>query len=362
MRPLALVQEIVRACRAQKVSSGIIAVLTAAMCLVTIMTLGRSTIAAQSIEDHLNSPAARSIVISRTANVPAFDSRALRGIGSLSDVQAAVGIDTAKDMFNGAIGSGGPPIPIRGISGQWSQSIVIESGREPREGEIVLPADLMVEAGFADGYGYLVDRDGRDFPVVGTFSSTGLLPDLEKTGLIVSEGAYVDRIHVLAGSVDAVDRVHPRGRALIVGAQYEDTLFELPDDVRDVAAGIKAEFGEYSASLLLAILALGGMLIAATVFAGVLSRAADLGRRRVLGASRTLLTLIVTGSSVIPALGGAVVGAGIGIAAVARGGAVPDWEFTAAIIVLAVLASVLASIPPAVYSAYRDPVLVLRHG
>ena len=51
-----------------------------------------------------------------------------------------------------------------------------------------------------------------------------------------------------------------------------------------------------------------------------------------------------------------------GIAVVSRSGAVPDWQFTIAIVALAILVSIVASIPPALYSAYRDPVLVLRHG
>lgn len=38
----------------------------------------------------------------------------------------------------------------------------------------------------------------------------------------------------------------------------------------------------------------------------------------------------------------------------------PDWSFAAAVGLLAVLATVLAAVVPAVVAAYRDPVTVLR--
>lgn len=343
-------------------SSGIVAFLTAAMCLVIILTLGKSTIAAQNIDQQLDSPQARRMAVVRSNTTPAFRPSILTSIATLDDVEIAVGVGGAQDMFNGQVGTGGTPIPIRKISGDWQEVLTLSNGRVPQPGEIILPAALAQKAGLADNYGFLLDRNHQDFPVVGTFSSQGLIPDMEDVGLLISKDESVDRLYVLATSSESINRVSPRVREFLSEKQYREALFELPDDVTQISANIRGEFGNYSASLLVAILALGGLLIAATVFGGVISRATDLGRRRVLGASRTLLTTVVTGSTVIPALVGGIIGSVGGVALVSRSGAVPDWEFTLAILALAVLASIVASIPPALYSAYRDPVLVLRHG
>ena len=63
----------------------------------------------------------------------------------------------------------------------------------------------------------------------------------------------------------------------------------------------------------------------------------------------------------MPGVIGAVVGTGVGLFAVrSMSGSLPAPEFTLGLVVLALLMTVVGSIPPAVAAAFRDPVRILR--
>ena len=98
MRFREALREVARTSRAQKVSSGIVAFLTAAMCLVIILTLGKSTIAAQNIDQQLDSPQARRMAVVRSNTTPAFRPSILTSIATLDDVEIAVADDLISDI------------------------------------------------------------------------------------------------------------------------------------------------------------------------------------------------------------------------------------------------------------------------
>ncbi|MCF2706903.1 hypothetical protein I6E29_06440 [Arcanobacterium haemolyticum] len=362
MRASEFAKETAKTVLSQKVSTGIVVVLTAAMCLVTVLTLGRTTIASHKIDAELEAPRARTLTLVRGQQTPPLDRRFVGAIAAFDDAAHVIGVGSAQDAYNGAIGAGGDPVPLRSYAGDWGAAIRLESGRLPEPGEALLPGALAKRAGLDSSFGFLIDRAGREYPVVGAFSSTGLFPKVDEAGLLVSDADTVDRIYALGVSIEAAHRLHGRVGQIVAQPPFDTALIEMPEDVRALSASIREQFGDYSASLLVAILALGGLLIASTVFAGVISHAVDLGRRRVLGASRDLVTGLVVASTLLPAICGGAVGAVVGMVVVSRSGASPDWAFTGAVIVLAVLVAGIASLPPALYSAYRDPVLVLHRG
>ncbi|MDK7870720.1 hypothetical protein [Micrococcus luteus] len=83
-------------------------------------------------------------------------------------------------------------------------------------------------------------------------------------------------------------------------------------------------------------------------------------RRRTLGIGRTDLVLLVAVRTAVPAVLGAAAGAGAGYAVVAGQGSALGPDFVAAVAVLAALTALLASLLPAAFAAFRDPVRVMR--
>lgn len=97
------------------------------------------------------------------------------------------------------------------------------------------------------------------------------------------------------------------------------------------------------------------------VWAVVLLRRKDLGRRRALGASRLMIIGLTVGQVAVLTLLGAGIGAGVASAImVALGQPVPPWDFHVAVSVALVSASTLLCIVPALWAAQRDPLTELR--
>lgn len=353
-------REIAAACRAAKVSSLIVFVLCGAMCISALLTLGQSTLAKAALERELETRAARTITITRGGGVPTFEPRAIHALESFTDQELTLGVSSAKDTYNGLFGPGSQAIPLRMYHGQWENAITLIHGRLPAEGEVIIPRELAKQAGFEYDFGYLVDRDGREYPVVGSFTSRGLAPGIDETALGNSPEAGIDKIYVLARNTQSLGRLATRISVTILQAPYENARLEMPPDTRALTAKIRAQFGNYSSQLLLLILSLGALLITATTFGQVISHAEDLGRRRVLGASRPWLLGFVIGSVTLPAALGAIAGCAGGLLYSYFRGGVPDASFSAALLVLTVITAACAAILPSLYAAWRDPILVLH--
>ncbi|WP_425488280.1 ABC transporter permease [Nesterenkonia sandarakina] len=123
---------------------------------------------------------------------------------------------------------------------------------------------------------------------------------------------------------------------------------------------LSSDFTTFSRALLFGVFGTGGLLVATVTLADVLVRRADLGRRRALGATRTIITALVVTRTLIPSLLGATIGAIVGVGLTIALEAIPPWEFVLGTAVLAVLTTTLSAVAPAVYASRQDPVRVLR--
>ncbi len=129
-----------------------------------------------------------------------------------------------------------------------------------------------------------------------------------------------------------------------------------------IRAAVQGELGEYGRQLVTLILAVGFVSWWRSTCTGRSpSAAANFGRRRALGASRTTIITLITTQTLLVALIGATLGTLIGGTLVRRWtDTPPDLPFSIAIATLATLTATIAAIPPALIAAYRDPVRILR--
>lgn len=178
-------------------------------------------------------------------------------------------------------------------------------------------------------------------------------------GIVVPESARPPaRIIVLAREAASVPPVLALALTTIAAPRADDLRVEAPTELARLRAGVATELGSYRRALLIGLLAAGAGLTALVVLADTLVRRRDLGRRRALGATRSMLVALVVARTAYAALGGVVLGSVLGTF-LTRDAGLP-LEFSVAVSVLTLLAALVAAVGPAAVSAHRDPVLVLR--
>lgn len=94
--------------------------------------------------------------------------------------------------------------------------------------------------------------------------------------------------------------------SLIGTASPRDLALESLETLADLQERVGRDLGGFNRSLLLGVMAAGALLTAIVVFADVLVRRKDIGRRRALGASRTIIIVLVLLRTAYPAVLGAV--------------------------------------------------------
>lgn len=90
-------------------------------------------------------------------------------------------------------------------------------------------------------------------------------------------------------------------------------------------------------------------------------RRRDIGRRRALGATRATIMTLMIGQVTVAALTSAIIGAGIGVALLARGDApIPNLPYITAVVLALTGISAIAAGIPALIASRRDPLSELR--
>lgn len=359
MRFRELLGEVWASTRAQQVSAIMVGVLVGAMCLTTLLTVGRSAAAEIQIAERMESAGSRLVVVRDTGDEDLVSQSAVGVVAALSAVDAAVGLTTATDVANGAVRDEAARVPARALVGDLSSAVDLVDGRWPSPGEALVSAAAQERLGMDRPFGYVTDGT-TEHAVVGQFSPTDLVAELADGVVVASPDGRADYLALLARDAASTEPTVQRVLSILRPQDASRLIVETPQSLAQVQQQVAGDLGDFSRGLLLGVLTAGASLIAVIVLADVLLRRADLGRRRALGATRTVITLIVAGRVIVPAILGAGLGSALGVVITSRMGTAPPPTFIAATAVLALLAAVVASVPPAVYAANRDPVRVLR--
>jgi len=237
-------------------------------------------------------------------------------------------------------------------------------GKQPESGEALAGVEAEATLGLEYPIGAVELTDGTEAVIVGGFAATEPLTFLNRSVLLVpaeADKAPLRSIHVLAAHPEDVEPLTMAILAVLDPESASSLSVQTSETLAGVRAAVAGELGRFSRSLVLLVLGVGLVLVALTVHGAVTLRRQDFGRRRALGASRGAIVALVAVRNAIVGAVGAAIGVSAGVFLVWRWtGAAPRPLFTLAVAVLAVLATLAASLPPALVAAYRDPVRVLR--
>lgn len=362
-RMRALGRDAVLTARAQPVATATAAVVVALVTLVTLLTTGRAAATEAAVVASIDAVGTRLVVATDTTGEAGIDPATVRSVAALGSVSWAFGLGPAVDVENVGAGRAGP-VPLRAFVGDLPADVALTVGRLPTSpGEVVVGRAASSALRMPDVAGAVSDGT-RGLAVVGQIHGSGPLSFIDQ-GALRPAGADEDvplrYVYVLAGSATGAQEVADALRALLVAevpAAVDVSVSDGALELRDVVAG---RLGAASRQTMAGVLGVGLVLVTVTMLGAVAGRRRDFGRRRALGATRSAVVALVLVQSACAGLVGAVLG-GIGglVALRIDGVAWPSASFVGGVLVLAVLVTLVGSVPPAVAAARADPVRILR--
>lgn len=344
------------------VTSMVTAVIVAAACGVIVSTTGQTVAIERDVLSRIDDAGTRTITVEDTEGRAELQSAAVDRVAALAGVEWAIGFDLTRDVRPPGLG-GASAVPIRGYIGELP-AVVETTAWDERAGTALTGPGALRALGFETAAGPVepVADNEPQLAVVGWLTAEAPLEFLNRALLTVADPeATVTRIIVLAEAAENVPRLAAAVRAVLDPADPSSLAVRSSDTLVQVRAAVQGELGTWGRNLVSLVLGAGLVLTALNVFGAVTTRRRDFGRRRALGASRLDIITLVTAQTVLTAVVGAAAGVLIGTAVVRQIlGILPEPDFGLAVAVLAVIATAIAALPPAVVAAYRDPVRILR--
>lgn len=361
MKMWMLIREAAIAARVALVPSALVILVVAAMCLASVVTVGRQAATEAALAERLSGPTARTLTITDTGSTGALTGPVITSMTNLHHTQAVIARGAPVDAINGALGAGSPRVAVTEILGTPTSAITLTVGRMPGPGEVIVSDTTATTLGLEQPAGYLESTDGRQWSIVGGFEAITPfeeLEDLAVAGADPTNQTPARQIHVTVADRDHVQQVTLAALAL-ADLDPQRTHVARPAALDEANQAITGQIVGLGRSLLLLILGVGAFFVAIVVLADVLIRRRDLGRRRTLGITRPDLITLVTLRTGMPALLGATLGTTAGALIISPTAPVPI-VFCTAVATLALTTAATAAIPPALYAATRDPVEVMR--
>jgi putative ABC transport system permease protein len=336
-----------------------------------LVTSGQSEAFQQSVFAQIDSAAARSFELTVVDGAPLFPVSLVSRVESINAVELAFGLGPATDAHRAGLRDDSSKIAVFPFHGPMGQIVDVVDGRYPRSGEIILPNGMLTTVGFEHPIGTLSldsptlrlrDASALDAALVGGFSSRLSHGFLDRIALRApqSNEEGIRRLWVTVDRFDGVNRVQ-NSIVAMSGVDPSTIRIESTRELEAIAEVLRGEVGGFARSVALAAVGISAVMAALIAFAAVQSRRVDFGRRRALGATRSTLVGLVVLQVAVPSTLGAVLGALSGVALVNwSSGLTPSPAYVLSLVVISCLAATIASLPPALLAAFRDPIRALR--
>lgn len=357
-----LLREGIAVAASQPVATTVTSLVVAAVCGVILATVGQSAAAEARVLEWIDEAGTRTIIVSDPTGQAVLYADSVEEVEALDGVTWVLGLGAAADVRNADLGAAARPVPARYFYGELPHGTIL-SGRAPDGGEAVAGFPAMQSLGIAHPAAGVVGTD-VSAAIVGAFGAEAPLDFLDR-GVLIAAGrptsAKLRQLYVMAASVDDVDRLIRALPAVLWADAPNQLVIQTPELLVQLRAIVGGELARNSRSLMLLVLGVGLVLVITTLAGAVVQRRRDYGRRRALGATRSMVMTLVLTQTAVGAVAGAVVGCAVGIVVVWRiTGFLPSATFVSGVAILALLSALTAGIPPGLIAALRDPVRILR--
>lgn len=359
----AVLREALASARSQTVASIITILMVAGMIIAVMLTTGRTVAAEQSVLSTIDSAGTRSIVI-RAEDGAGITSDAVARIFGVEGVQWAAGFSSAIDSTNSLVADG-LRVPARHLYAQDLTPLGIPKLSPLPNALGYASPSALEQLGLLDVAGSITLTTGASYAIAGSLVTPEYLNDLEPLILIPEvDTTGAETINLIVVTADRPDLVGPVAEAvlsLLAPSDATKITVQTSEALAQLRALLQGELGSFSRGLVLVIVGLTGVLVAITLFGLVMLRRKDFGRRRALGATRSLIVGLLLTQTVMLASAGAIGGIVVSVfALLALGDPLPGPAFMTAIGIVAVSTATAAALPPALMASRRDPLRELR--
>lgn len=356
---IALLREAWASARANTASSILTLLVVAGMVTAVILTSGRTIAAEQAVLSSIDEAGTRAITVRAEADA-GLTTSFLERISGVEGIAWAGAFSPIVDGHNATIPT--TPVPVRHIYTANAPTVGLPAHPIP---DTAYASPLALERlGMPYGFGAITLTTGDTIGAAPSGTPPPFLADLEPLALIPQTPTGDEPVSLVVLIAERPTLVAPLTDVVGTLLAVEDPSKATVTTSRELAelrAIVEGQLGTFSRGLVLVLVGASALIIAALLAALVLMRRKDFGRRRALGATRSLIVVLLLLQT------GLVTALGITLGAVAAhtvlllgGDPLPGWKFTAALAALTLGAAALATLAPAVLASRREPVKELR--
>lgn len=362
-RPGDLLREAAATARSQPVASVLTVLMVAGMVLAVMLTTGRTVAAEQEVLGSIDAVGTRSLTI-RAEEAAGVTSGVLDRLDRIEGIEWAGAFSSAVDATNTA-NTDGIRVPVRYAYGMHLERLGVPAAL-PLPGELAYASQTALDQlGLIDDAGAVTLTTGAEYAVAGRLDSPDFLAALQPLMIVPRPDATgTEPVGVIVVIAERPDLVAPVSAAVLSVLAPDDPTkvsVQTSETLATLRALVEGQLGSFSRGLVLALLALTGALVAMLLYGLVMMRRKDYGRRRALGATRTLIVVLLLTQTALLAGTGVVVGGVVATAVLlALGDPLPGLAFTGALGILAVITALIAALAPALVASRREPIRELR--
>lgn len=357
-----LLREAMATCFAQKATSFLTLLTIAGMCMAILMTSGRTVGAQRDVLESVDSAGTRSIVV-RGSEGSELGTGALGRIAQLDSVEWIAGFSSPVDAVAGPLVSG-ERVSLREMYAADPGAIgIATTGIDDAAFATERALDLL---GFDVATGYVVETDsGVSHPIGGTFEPPSFLeymdPVVFVSHQVPEDSEEISLLTILVKDPAQVAATTEAIRPLLGVADASKIEISGSEELANLRALIEAQLGNFGRTSIVGVTVLAGLLVFMIQQSLVVMRRRDFGRRRALGARRSIIVGLLIVQTVLTSTVGALFGGLLGwFALSALQSSQPPPLYFLAVAVLSVCVGGVAAVVPAVLASRRDPIRELR--
>lgn len=359
-------REIWKSTLAAPVTSIVLFLVVALASCVVVLTAGRGEGAQAQILAQIDSAEIRSVTLHDNAGALGLDTSWVSELERYSVVEAVTGIGRTVDVTISA-NEDGTRVSASDIYTTWLPAV----GHAFPTQTMKHPTSALASRGALQTLGFEHDTGvvrvvsgGEDIVIRGPIELPDSLSFLANSVIIphnADESAPISSLVITTAHAEDVPLTLEIVSSYLTGHSPDDYSLESSTDLVNVREAVKGELTRNNYVSVLISLGVAAALAMTLVWAVVLLKRRDFGRRRALGASRRIIIGLVTGQMLLIATVGSISGTVIGVLALAFLKApYPTIRFSLALIIAMTVLSTLASIVPALWAGNRDPLTELR--